>query len=274
MEFCAGTVAGVAITLIGHPVDTLKVRMQAGYLKSLSECFKCTLKADGFKGLYQGVASPLYTVPLVNAVVFSAYAQAKYLLGGEEVFWQGVVAGSYAGLVNTVVVSPVELIRCRMQVQSNAYTTQYQYRSCWDCFLSLLRKEGVAGVYRGSVATAFREVPGYAAQFASYEWSKSHLGTSVWGHFWAGVFGGFNCWFWSYPQDIVKTKLQLQTSKESSWDGGFTKTLKQVWKEGGLRALYKGYSACFIRSTIPNGVGFLAYEYSMYMLGPFKDHCK
>ena len=264
--------AGVAVTLSGHPIDTLKVRMQAGHVRTLAESISYTFKADGVKGFYFGISSPLYTVPLVNAVVFGAYAHANYMLGGENSFYQGILAGSYAGLVNTVVVCPVELVKCKMQVQSSALG-QAKYSSCWDCMVKILKEEGVKGLYRGNVATVYREIPGYAAQFASYEWAKLLIKklmdteeTPTWGLFLAGMFGGFNCWLWSYPQDVIKTKLQIASGKQSGWDGGFYKVGKDIWKNEGPKGLFRGYSAVFLRSTVPNGVGFLAYEYSMVFL--------
>lgn len=74
MEFIAGTMAGIAVTLTGHPFDTVKVRMQSGSFDGLINCILRTIKADGFKGLYYGLATPLSSVPLINAVVFGAYA--------------------------------------------------------------------------------------------------------------------------------------------------------------------------------------------------------
>lgn len=43
MEFLAGTMAGVAITLSGHPFDTIKVRMQTGNVHGLFDCIKRTI---------------------------------------------------------------------------------------------------------------------------------------------------------------------------------------------------------------------------------------
>ena len=56
----AGTTAGVAVTLVGHPFDTLKVRLQTQPIQNpvysgLTDCFVKTLKWEGFGGLYKGV---------------------------------------------------------------------------------------------------------------------------------------------------------------------------------------------------------------------------
>ena len=56
----SGTVAGMAICLVGHPFDTLKVRLQTQPVenplyKGLLDCFLKTVKGEGLGGLYKGV---------------------------------------------------------------------------------------------------------------------------------------------------------------------------------------------------------------------------
>ena len=92
------------------------------------DCFRKTLKAEGFRGLYKGVTSPMAGVAAVNAVVFSSYGSSLRWLGGrmddendtdDELqlsIWKHSLAGGVAGLINCVVISPVELLKARMQV--------------------------------------------------------------------------------------------------------------------------------------------------------------
>lgn len=65
--------------------------------------------------------------------------------------------------MNTVVVSPVELVKCRMQLDKES-----KYAKSSDCAKQILSSEGVRGLFRGTYATAFREIWAYAAQFAAY----------------------------------------------------------------------------------------------------------
>jgi len=56
----AGTVAGIAVCLVGHPFDTLKVRLQTQPIDNpiysgLVDCVYKTLKWEGISGLYKGV---------------------------------------------------------------------------------------------------------------------------------------------------------------------------------------------------------------------------
>ncbi|CAG9335353.1 unnamed protein product [Blepharisma stoltei] len=275
MEFSAGICAGVAITLSGHPFDTIKVRMQTGHVHSLFKCIKITLQADGLRGFYYGVAGPLWSVPIVNAVIFGAYAQANSFLGNQNSFSNGILAGSYAGLVNTIVVTPIELIKCKMQVQSHNQDIgrAIKYKNSFECFKHVFKTEGIRGLYVGNVASIYREIPAYAGQFAAYEGCKTSLkwflGRDEIPLYWlflSGMVAGLNCWIWSYPQDIIKTRLQVGHEVARGWDGGFYNMGKLIYQESGLKGFWFGFSACAVRAALANGCGFLSYEISMELI--------
>lgn len=247
--------------------------MQVGHTHSLIKCLTQTAKYDGFAGFYQGVAFPLYSVPVLNAVVFGAYSHAHGVLGDTHHITKGVVAGAYAGLANSVIVCPIELVKCRMQIQSHIADlgVAEKYHTSFQCAKDIVRTQGFFKLYSGMVSTIYREIPAYAGQFAAYEVScnffKKYLKTEelpMWSVFMSGTAGGLSCWFWSYPQDVVKTSIQVQELLHSSkWDGGFYDVSRQIWQSEGLHGFWKGFSACALRAMIANGFGFLAYEITL-----------
>jgi len=88
-DLTAGTFAGVAQLLVGHPFDTIKVKLQSqpaplpGQQPRYSgavDAVKQTLAAEGPKGLYKGMGAPLATVAVFNAVLFTARGQMEALL--------------------------------------------------------------------------------------------------------------------------------------------------------------------------------------------------
>jgi hypothetical protein len=77
-DFIAGTAAGVALTIVGHPFDTVKVRMQtAARYSSAVQCVLDTFRKEGPFALFKGMGSPMATIPLINALVFASYAQVR-----------------------------------------------------------------------------------------------------------------------------------------------------------------------------------------------------
>lgn len=81
------------------------------------------------------------------------------------------------------------------------------------------------------MATIYREVPAYAGQFACYEELKyfclngEHRNLTVLQGMIVGGLAGISCWMFSYPQDIIKTKLQVEHNVYKQHrilrDGGF-----------------------------------------------------
>jgi len=65
-DLIAGGVAGSASVIIGHPFDTIKVRIQTS-LASL------TRTKPSFISLFNGMAAPLCTAAIVNAIIFGSY---------------------------------------------------------------------------------------------------------------------------------------------------------------------------------------------------------
>ncbi|CAH1759684.1 8939_t:CDS:2 [Entrophospora sp. SA101] len=218
---------------IGQPLDTIKVRLQleSTRFKGPMDCLVQTIKNEGFFALYKGMASPLVGIGSVNAVLFATYSRLKELqattANQQLTIPQIAIAGSGAGAVNSVLASPVELLKIRMQAQygkpslltSTAGSNIVVYKGPIDCAKQLIKEYGIRnGLFRGFWATVAREIPGYAGFYAGFEFTKRKLapvGTSPddlspGRLMLSGSIGGVSYWLCSYPLDVVKSKVQNQ----------------------------------------------------------------
>lgn len=101
---------------------------------------------------------------------------------------QLATAGAIAGLANGVVSGPVEHIRIRKLLEFEKLEEQLRdcrtrnfpglqtqadknrvYNGPWDAAKKIYASRGVAGIYKGQVATLWREGIGYGAYFLCYE---------------------------------------------------------------------------------------------------------
>lgn len=175
IDLLAGTAAGVAISLVGHPFDTVKVLLQTSTRYSgMMEAGKTIVKENGWLGFYQGVAAPLVGNGLYNAVQFAFFSRIRDALtdnGRNDTLARvGIAAGITGGIVAGVE-GPQDLFKSQMQAQmsSAAPGAPLKYKSTGDCVRVVIKERGLMGVTQGLGATIARNTVGVAAYFYFYE---------------------------------------------------------------------------------------------------------
>jgi solute carrier family 25 carnitine/acylcarnitine transporter 20/29 len=270
-DFAAGAVGGICECVSGHPLDTVKVRLQtagAGPLPSVWGTFRGIAEAEGFAGLYRGVSSPLAGLVLINAVMFSSYEVASR--GCTQQLQTGALqtaflAGMASGAASTVVESPVDLIK--VQLQRERAGQPRLYRGYFDCFAQVFRTNGLAGFYQGASATLSRNVPGQAFHFLAYEATLMALAAGGEGQdltpskvLAAGSMAGLALWVTVYPMDVLKTVLQSQPLERRERSCTLADCARWHVCRYGVSGIWVGFNACVIRSVPSTAACFLGYE--------------
>ena len=83
-DLICGSFSGVASWLIGHPLDSIKVRMQradGANRVSMIGIMRSTMAKEGFCGFYKGGTPPLFFIPFINSIVFASYEFSKRQMG-------------------------------------------------------------------------------------------------------------------------------------------------------------------------------------------------
>jgi solute carrier family 25 (mitochondrial carnitine/acylcarnitine transporter), member 20/29 len=277
----AGTVAGVAQLAVGHPFDTVKVKLQnmpapaagaAPLYASAMDAARKTVAADGPLGLYAGITAPLAFVAVFNAVLFAANAGMRSLVArGRPVDDLSLAelgaCGVGAGFGVSWIACPTELVKCRLQSQATSGTA---YTGPVDCARRVVAARGVAGLYKGLGATLAREMPANAAYFGAYEAAKRALAGGGPGArtdrlgapalMAAGGAAGVAFWASVYPVDVVKTRLQTDSDARPRY-GGMADCARQIVRAEGVGALYRGVGPCLARAAPANAVTFLVFEW-------------
>lgn len=292
-DLTAGTVGGAAQLIVGHPFDTIKVKLQSqpapipGELPKFSgamDAVKQTIAAEGPRGLYKGMGAPLATVAAFNAVLFTVRGQMEALLRSEPgvalTVQQQVICGAGAGVAVSFLACPTELIKCRLQAQSalagssKSAAGGIKYGGPMDVAKHVLRSEGgLSGLFKGLVPTLAREVPGNAVMFGVYEALKQSLagGTDTAGLgrgslIVAGGLAGASFWAVVYPTDVIKSVIQVDDFRNPKFSGSI-QAFKKILAAEGAKGLYKGFGPAMARSVPANAACFLAYEVTKSSLG-------
>ncbi|ORY91178.1 mitochondrial carrier domain-containing protein, partial [Syncephalastrum racemosum] len=281
-DLVAGTFGGWAQVVVGHPFDTLKVRLQTQpsppIYRNAVDCFQKLVKAEGPAGLYRGVASPLAGIGFCNAVVFMSNGFFRRALqNGDEPLTLGQmgIAGGLAGSVMALFNCPIELLKVKLQVQDPSGVIvngklEPPYKGVIDCGVRTARAQGIQGLYRGLSVTLLRDMPSYACYFVTYEGLKKVLQSfksdpteplSTLDLLFAGGAAGFGAWIPAYPQDVIKSRYQNDTRYKSARDA-----FRTVMREAGPKIFVNGLGPTMARAFPANAATFFAYEMAMKMM--------
>ncbi|UNI15610.1 hypothetical protein JDV02_002129 [Purpureocillium takamizusanense] len=199
--------------------------------------------------------TPAAMPPEPDVISEPAKAPEKFVALRERVSQPVIAAfcaGGVAGAVSRTVVSPLERLKILMQIQSvgrDAYKL-----SVGQALAKMWREEGWRGFMRGNGTNCIRIVPYSAVQFSSYNFYKRNIFEPYPGADLApltrlvcGGVAGITSVFFTYPLDIVRTRLSIQSASFAELGDkpkqlpGMWATLAHMFKtEGGVRALYRG----------------------------------
>jgi len=268
----AGGVGGLASLVVGHPFDTVKVRLQTmsadtrGRVpyRSATHCLTTMVQREGPSSLFRGMSGlAVFSVPRF-ALLFYANSWGRLILPGEgggpslkQVLMGGVVSQL---VVAPFLVAPLERVKVLLQAHPGRFSGQM------DCLGHILRTEGTRGLLRGSLLTLARDVPAFCAYFATYETLRSQLqkedGTIGLGQT-VGIGGlaGVVAWALALPLDSLKNRFQVCLNQTS-----LLGLLSEVRKQGGLKQLYRGAGVVLLRAFPANAATFIGYEWTMRVL--------
>jgi len=241
-EMSFGIFGGITGQIMCYPVDTWKTRLQ------LDPEFSLTKEAQKYgwrKTLYSGLPSPLISIMLEKACLFSFYKKFN------DKFQSPFYSGLMAGVACTLIVTPFESIKIK---------SQFQKLSSYQTLRTTLAIAPLS-LYRGWSTTLLREVPGYGIYFYTYEKARRHLGEAPeyflrpWQSFLIGSMAGISAWIVIYPSDTVKTMSQNENIPVQ-------KAFQTIVAKAGWQGLYRGYTWGLMRAGIVHGGVFLGYETS------------
>ncbi|XP_075795292.1 solute carrier family 25 member 45 isoform X3 [Pelodiscus sinensis] len=176
-----------------------------------------------------------------------------------------------------VVLAPVDLIKVRLQNQTHPYWLRSpamgpgaHYRGPLHCGVSIFRKEGVLGLFRGTWALVLRDTPTMPVYFLTYV-SLCQAVTAQGREpgpitvLVAGGCAGTASWALATPMDVIKARLQMDGMKGVSYRGVLDCIHTSIWHEG-PQVFLKGLSLNSIRAFPVNAVTFLSYENILKLL--------
>ncbi|KIM36690.1 hypothetical protein M413DRAFT_449031 [Hebeloma cylindrosporum] len=307
-EILYGSFAGMVSKVFEHPFDLTKVRLQAQVLDATPrfsgpvDCLAQTWRKEGIRGLYRGLPAPIAGAMAENASLFLSYGEFQNLIrlvtsrSSEEKLplHQLALAAAGAGAVTSFILTPIELVKCKMQVQmlvpQAAGNPNRKLPGPISVLMSVIRTTGVRGLWLGHTGTFIRETGGTAAWFGTKEYvaslllacrgrlecdSDSSLASSArptdllpWESALSGACAGAAFNLALFPADSVKSAIQTAEELRPTTGNGssipakqsFAGTFVAMYRAQGIRGLYAGCGITIARSIPSSAIIFLIYD--------------
>lgn len=238
------------------------------------------IKESVTNGEHQIVATKMSTLNATN----STAGTNRFLPVLSHFKYEYFVAGISGGVVSTLTLHPLDLIKIRFAVNDGRTRSVPQYTGLRNAITEIVRSEGVRGLYRGVTPNVLGSGSSWGFYFFFYNtiktWiqggnSKKPLGPSM--HMLAAADAGILTLLMTNPIWVVKTRLCLQYAgdvhlAESKRYKGMMDALQKIYKTEGIRGLYKGLVPGMF-GVSHGAIQFMTYEemknkYNIYLSVP------
>jgi len=227
-EFVAGCSSGFIQSLIGHPLDTLKVLAQTSVSNNNNKLLN---KASGklhhrFTKLYSGVTYPTAMSMLTTGIIFDV--NSRIHKETENHYKSGFLTGCF--------IAPTMYFfdTGKIYYQTKCASLPQTYYFPWKKFLN----------WNGLGATFAREALANSLYIGVYFDLEERTNSPLV----SGGIAGLSSWCVSYPVDVIKTRQMTDCSLS------FLNAAKQGY-------LWRGFGVCALRAVLVNAAGFWTYDY-------------
>lgn len=195
---------------------------------------------------------------------------------------RSLAAGGVGGLCAVIVGHPFDLVKVRLQTAEKGV-----YSGAMDVVRKTIAREGLArGLYAGVSAPLVGVTPMFAVSFWGYDMGKRLVDNfstvtvknntpqyTIGQISAAGFFSAIPMTLITAPFERVKVLLQIQGQKQLApgekpkYNGGVD-VVRQLYKEGGVRSVFRGSAMTLARDGPGSAAYFAVYEYVKRSLSP------
>ncbi|KAL0984967.1 hypothetical protein UPYG_G00151240 [Umbra pygmaea] len=179
---------------------------------------------------------------------------------------ESLVAGLSGGVVSTLVLHPLDLVKIRFAV-NDGLDLRPKYDGIIHCMRNVWQQEGVRGLYQGVTPNIWGAGASWGLYFLFYNAIKAYkkegrqLELSATEHLISAAQAGVLTLTLTNPIWVTKTRLVLQYHTDPSQKEykGMIDALVKIYRYEGIRGLYKGFVPGLF-GTSHGALQFMAYE--------------
>ena len=132
----------------------------------------------GFTALYRGIIPTVAGVAPYVGLNFMTYEimRTQFTPEGEKdpTAMGKLAAGAVSGAVAQTCTYPFDVLRRRFQINTMS-GMGFQYNSIWHAVSSIVKTEGLMGLYKGIVPNLLKVAPSMASSWLSFELTRDFL---------------------------------------------------------------------------------------------------
>lgn len=276
-EILSGLSGGAVSTIICHPLDVIKIRLQlsakSGYLSfnsvvsdlfvSNSSSFSANFSAS-LKNLYRGLPINVIGNATSWSLYFALYLEIKSV-SGEISQFNYMTSSIAAGMLTSLVTNPIWVLKTRLL--STNKNAPVAYKSTAQAIYHLACKESASTWFKGFTPSMFAVFQG-SLHMTIYDTMKHRYRQdgplSVFQYLCFTSTAKVVSMTAFYPFQVLKARLQSYNASAN-----LPEVIREIYtKEGGFRGFYKGIYINLFRSLPATCVTFLTYETSKTWFGP------
>ncbi|KAI2627089.1 mitochondrial 2-oxodicarboxylate carrier 1 [Hypomontagnella submonticulosa] len=168
LSILTGASAGATESFVVVPFELVKIRLQdkasAGKYNGIIDVVAKTIKNEGILAMYNGLESTMWRHILWNAGYFGCIFQVKELLPKAETkrgeIVNGLISGSIGGTVGTILNTPMDVVKSRIQNSPKVAGQVRKYNWAWGACATVMKEEGFGALYKGFLPKVLRLGPG------------------------------------------------------------------------------------------------------------------
>jgi solute carrier family 25 2-oxodicarboxylate transporter 21 len=168
IPFLTGASAGATEAFVVVPFELVKIRLQdkasAGKYSGMLDVVAKTVRNEGILAMYNGLEATLWRHILWNSGYFGCISQVRSYLPKAETkkaqMLNDVIAGTVGGTVGTILNTPMDVVKSRIQNSPKVAGAVPKYNWAWPAVVTVAREEGFAALYKGFLPKVLRLGPG------------------------------------------------------------------------------------------------------------------
>lgn len=295
VDLACGGLAGLSAKTIEAPVDRMKVLFQTSKddftWRGGGRVMREVVQREGWKGLWKGnVLAAMRQVPFAGINYAAREAMKDAMIsrnpkgrgrtpGGNPKLtpWEKLVSGACSGAASTMLTYPLEVARVRMQASRPG--APVDMKSVFEEMYRSMRGDTKARVPMAGLGPTLLGMMAYAGVtwtvFETLQEKRAHM-LHIEPHELSPIqniiFGGTAGLVGQtvvYPIETIRRRIQVMKRQalEKDLSGHIprttaTRVFLQVWKEEGIRGLYKGLSINFVKGPLALATSFTVYNWA------------